>query len=150
VAGASNNIRECHKNEFHIIPKILESIQNNTSFKVFGNNYSTYDGTCIRDYVHVKDVALANLLCLEYLIDKNKSIILNIGSGKGTSILDLIQCFQQMGYEITYEFAESKNVDSPILIADISKAIEELNWNPVNSNISTIVQDCLKFQLNIP
>ncbi len=148
VAGASSTIGEKHKNEFHIIPKIIEAVTNDNLFFIFGDNYLTSDGTCIRDYVHVKDVALANLQCLEYLSNNNTSIIINVGSGKGHSILEIIQIVKSLNLPIKYCFTESKKGDPPILVADINQIKEKLNWTPKHSNIVNIINDYFNWYTN--
>ena len=99
---------------------------------IYGNNWPTIDGTGIRDYIHVMDLAHAHIRALDYLMkNKPKKIHLNIGTGRGTSVLELVRTFQEVNKcKIPYHFCEKRLGDVPILIADNKKAISLLGWEP--------------------
>tara|TARA_B100000900_G_scaffold389485_1_gene382408 strand:- start:732 stop:1676 length:945 start_codon:yes stop_codon:yes gene_type:complete len=126
VAGAGFGYGQT-KGATHLIARIME----NPEIKVFGSDYDTDDGTCVRDYVHVKDVARAHTLAVDCL---NKSSVcerVNIGSGSGYSVLDIINTVnEQTDINAIYTITEARAGDPAILVADISKAKELLNWEP--------------------
>ena len=98
--------------------------------KIFGNDYDTKDGTCIRDYIHVMDLASAHIKALNYL-EKSKSTTVNLSTGKGFSILDIIKITEKVtGQKIPYSFESKREGDSPILISTFSKAKKLLDWAP--------------------
>lgn len=148
AAGAhkSGLIGESHDPETHLIPTILESIKNSETFKIFGNDYLTPDGTCIRDYIHVDDLAEAHILSLNY-IKKNKGFsAFNLGNGKGFSVLDIIKaCKQISNSNINYEIQKKREGDPPKLVADITKAGNILQWKPRHSKIDKIISSAWKW-----
>jgi len=109
--------------------------------RVHSNNYLTFDGTCIRDYVHVKDVSKANILAIRYLLDSGTTDYFNISTGKGYSVLDLIKfgnaIFEQ---KVVYELVEARKGDTPITICNNHKAKIILGWMP-QFNIQDIIYD---------
>jgi len=133
AAGAmpQYGLGEQHEPETHIIPLIFRAAARKKPFSVFGGDYQTKDGSCIRDYVHVWDLAQAHWLAYEYLKNKNSSDCLNLGTGKGFSVKQLIETTQQK-CKITIEtvFTQKRPGDPPILIADPSKAKNKLGWEP--------------------
>lgn len=129
LAGAhpDGDIGENHEPETHLIPCILGNMSN---VKIFGDDYLTPDGTCIRDYVHVCDVADAHLNALEYL-EVNPSIVVNLGTGIGYSIMQIIEMIERyLGKKIDYEVTTRRDGDPAILVANISKAKRLLNYVP--------------------
>lgn len=137
LAGADPDLEmgECHDPETHLIPRIL---QNLNSFTIYGKNYDTPDGTCIRDYVHVSDVAEAHLLAADYL-SKNPSRIFNLGTGIGYSVQDVVNLIGKLTDEkITYSFGDRRPGDPPFLVADIKSASEVLQYRPKHDIISII------------
>ncbi|MBQ9245571.1 UDP-glucose 4-epimerase GalE [bacterium] len=137
VAGADNKVRvgEWHEPETHLIPNILKStFEKEKIFKIFGNDYDTPDGTCIRDYVNVEDLAQAHKLALEYLNKTNTSNVFNIGTEKGDSVKNIFDtCKEILGKEIPVEIAERRAGDTSILYADSKKAQTILNWKPIRT-----------------
>ncbi len=114
--------------------------------KVFGNDYSTEDGTCIRDYIHVVDVAQAHVKALEVLHTAENPLILNLGTGKGTSVLELISAFEQVSeLKVNWTFAEKRPGDVPAIYADPSKAQKILNWK-ANRTIFDAVRDAWNWE----
>ncbi len=117
----------------NIFPRILDvSLGIQKELKIFGNNWPTYDGTCVRDYLHVMDLAQAHIKTLEYLLSKKPQILnFNIGTGKGTSVLSLINEFQKVNkINIAFSYSNKREGDLPISIADNSLCKEILNWQP--------------------
>ena len=102
---------------------------------IFGNDWPTRDGTCIRDYIHVVDLAIGHLKALDYLLRNKPTLIdINLGSGKGTTVLELIKAYQKSNnLFLPYEFADRRPGDNPVTVADNKKAINILNWEPKRS-----------------
>jgi UDP-glucose 4-epimerase len=143
VAGALKTkegwLFESHDPETHLIPNILKSTSENP-IKVFGTDWPTHDGTCIRDYVHVVDLVEAHMLVLD-LLGKPGHKIYNLGSGTGYSVREVIQAANRATGKITpFVDAEKRPGDPAILIADISKVKSELGWEP-KRGISEMVAD---------
>lgn len=140
LAGADpeGDLGECHNPETHLIPTIFEKINN---FKIYGRDYNTHDGTCIRDYVHVSDVVDAHLLAIDYLDQEKNSECFNLGNGIGYSVLEIIKRIEEnLSLEVNYTFEERRNGDPDSLIADIEMARTELGYDPkhdINSIIKT-------------
>lgn len=126
----------------HYIPIIANVIKNDKTIEIFGNDYKTKDRTCIRDYIDVNDLANAHLLAINYLFNKNKSEILNIGSGKGYSNLEIIKLAEKIiNNKINYKISKNRrNGDPDILIANIEKIQEKLNWKK-EKNIINIIEN---------
>ena len=107
----------------------------------YGNDYSTKDGTGIRDYIHVSDLASAHLKAIHYLKDNNKNLILNLGTGEGHSVLDVIKRTEVIsGNNIKYEFQKRRKGDPDSVIADAKNAFSFLNWEPKSSDLDTIIK----------
>lgn len=151
AAGAdpSRGIGESHNPEPHLIPIILEAaLGKRKKVSVFGNDYNTADGTCIRDYIHVNDLADAHLKAIEYLRSGNRSDIFNLGTGKGNSVLEIIEKSKVITKkEIPFEFVERRAGDPTILVADNKKAGEVLQWSPLNS-IEEIIETAWRWHQN--
>lgn len=127
-ADPEGDFGEDHDPETHLIPVILKNLNN---FSVYGTDYETPDGTCIRDYVHVTDVAKAHLQAAYYLLNNNKSITLNLGNGKGYSVFEIISFIEKIvGKKVSYDVAPRRQGDPPSLVADISLAKNVLQFNP--------------------
>lgn len=134
AAGADfeGEIGESHNPEPHLIPIVLQTaLGKRENIKIFGDDYETPDGTCIRDYIHVYDLADAHLKALEYLEKGNKSDFFNLGTGDGNSVKELIDKAREItGKNIKAITAERRSGDPAILVADNKKAKEILGWNP--------------------
>jgi len=154
AAGAheSGKIGEDHKPETHLIPLILETaLGKREKIMIFGDDYKTEDGTCIRDYIHVMDLASAHLLALDRLIKGGESRIYNLGNGKGFSVKDVIETARRVtGREIKSEVAPRRAGDPAILIASSQKAIDELGWEPKFNSLETIIETAWKWHVNHP
>lgn len=145
AAGADPEclIGEHHEPETHIIPLILDAaIGRRPSIKIFGTDYPTKDGTCIRDYIHVSDLADAHLKAFEYLKNNGESVFLNLGTMNGVSIRELINVTKKVtGRDFSVEETDRRAGDPPELIGSMKKAQKLLNWKPVHSDIETIIRD---------
>ncbi|EKD56221.1 MAG: hypothetical protein ACD_58C00265G0004 [uncultured bacterium] len=144
AAGASSEseIGEDHSPETHIIPLIIQAaLGQRDEFKIFGNDYKTPDGTCVRDYIHVEDIAMAHLQGLRYLRQKNKSNIYNIGIGKGFSNLELVETVKKVSeVDFKVSYMPRREGDPDELVADSSRAREMLNWTPKYDTIESIIK----------
>ncbi|WP_373899220.1 UDP-glucose 4-epimerase GalE [Haloimpatiens sp. FM7315] len=152
AAGAhiSGKIGEDHNPESHLIPIILQvALGKREKIMIFGNDYPTKDGTCIRDYVHVSDLASAHLLALERLKKTGKSKIYNLGNGTGFSVKEVVDVAKKVtGVDIKVEKAPRRQGDPAILIASSLKAMEELNWNPKYNSLETIIDTAWRWHKN--
>ena len=144
AAGADKDMEvgECHVPETHLIPIILDvAAKIRPEIIVYGNDYATPDGTCIRDYIHVTDLAQAHLNALEYLIDDGNSISLNLGTGKGYSVNQIIDTVEKItGSKIVIKIGSRREGDPPELVANSSNAKKLLKWQPTNSDLNEIIQ----------
>jgi UDP-glucose 4-epimerase len=143
ACGADLNLQagELRKNETHLIPLVFNSILKNKVFHIFGNDYNTYDGTCIRDYIHVNDIARAHFKSLKLLDRSNKSEFFNLGTGKGLSVLQVIKLIEKLTKKkIKYVFKNRRYGDPQKLVADSSKIKKELNFEYKYSNPQIIIQ----------
>jgi UDP-glucose 4-epimerase len=134
LAGADpdGEMGECHEPETHLIPLMFKSL-NNEEFIIYGNDYQTVDGTCVRDYVHVSDVAQAHVLADEYLQRKgnNQPRLLNLGTGKGYTVLQVIEAAkQELNVPIQYKIGKRREGDPRRLVANSDAAKEYLNFKP--------------------
>lgn len=144
VAGAleDGSIGEDHSPETHLIPLILQvPLKKREHITVFGDDYPTEDGTCIRDYIHVLDLADAHIKALNYLRAGNESNIFNLGNGKGFSVKEMIDATKDAtGEEINVVLGERRAGDPAILIASSEKAHNLLNWEPKYTNVKDIIK----------
>lgn len=144
AAGANTDagIGEDHSPESHLIPLVLKTALGQRShISVFGTDYPTEDGTCVRDYIHVRDLAEAHLLALEYLERTDRSDIFNLGSGKGYSVQEIIETARRVtGREIPAKAEARRAGDPSVLIASNRKAAEILGWTPKRS-LEEIIAD---------
>lgn len=148
AAGATpeHNLGERHDPEFHIIPLLIEAALERRTFKLYGTDYDTPDGTCIRDYIHVSDLAHAHVLALEYLIQKNDSFTANVGTGKGYSVLEVMKAVQNViGFDIPIEEHSRRIGDAPILYAGTSTAMHYLTWQAHDSTLEKMVSSAYHF-----
>ncbi len=144
AAGAdpSGQIGEKHNPETHLIPIILKSVAFNQSkiLKVFGADYPTKDGSCIRDYIHVNDIAEAHLLAATYLDNEKGAHVFNLGNGHGYSVFNILDAVSQvLGRPLNYEICNRRIGDPSVLVADATAAIEKLGWKPHFTNIEETI-----------
>ena len=132
VAGSYKGIGERHATETHLIPNMLRATSSNP-LKVFGTDYQTSDGTCVRDYVHIEDLANAHLGALRLTTPSEHSII-NLGSGVGYSVLEVIHAAEEtLERDVPHIFAPRRDGDPAVLVASIEKALQRLAWQPTRS-----------------
>jgi UDP-glucose 4-epimerase len=133
----------------HLVPYITETaIGKRKELKVFGSDYDTRDGSCIRDYIHVLDIAKAHILAVQHLIDgKTKGFdVINLGSGNGSTVLEMINAFERAtGIAIAYSLAPPRAGDVPAVYANIAKAQRVLNWTPEKS-LEDMLRDAWNFE----
>jgi UDP-glucose 4-epimerase len=148
VAGASTRFGEHHRTETHLIPRVLQvALGQAACVEIFGSDYPTPDGTCIRDYIHVRDLAQAHILALS----ASKSDTYNLGTGGGTSVKEVIDtCREITGHEIPVEEKPRRPGDPPRLVAASDKAREQLGWKPEFQNISAIVESAWNWHKKHP
>lgn len=148
AAGADpdGEIGEDHWPETHLIPNIIFSILHKQQMQIYGDDYDTYDGTCVRDYVHVSDLAEAHRLALERLLSGKESDCYNLGNGCGFSVLDVIQTVSEVTEKkVEYEVLSRREGDPPVLVADSRKAYTELGWEPEYKKLDNIVETAWKW-----
>ena len=135
-------IGEWHEPETHLIPLVLQAaLDEKKAISIFGTDYETKDGTCIRDYIHVCDLADAHILALERLFSGEASCVFNLGNGRGYSVREVIDCARAVtGREIAVQEAPRRPGDSPSLVGDAGKALHELGWKPRFSELDAIVR----------
>jgi len=149
AAGADPDceIGEMHDPETHLIPLILDAASSKREdIKIFGTDYDTPDGTCIRDYIHVTDLADAHILALEYLQKGGKSDFFNLGNGNGFSVKEVVETARKItGKPIKEVEVERRHGDPPVLIGSSKKAMEILNWKPKYYDLSRIIETAWKW-----
>jgi len=154
AAGAheSGKIGEDHRPETHLIPIVLQTALGQRShISVFGEDYPTEDGTCIRDYLHVSDLADAHLRAIDYLKNGGESDVFNLGSGSGFSVREIIETARKVtGKEIPVKTEPRRAGDPATLIASSKKAREVLGWTPARENIETIIASAWNWHQSRP
>lgn len=141
ASGASPDRGERHEPETHLIPLVLQTAQKKLDHvTVFGDDYPTHDGTCVRDYIHVSDLADAHARALGYLRNEGLSTAINLGNGAGYSVLEVIHAAREITrQDIPMEVEGRRAGDPSHLVADSSKARSVLGWHPQHAELSTII-----------
>ncbi|MFD0826189.1 UDP-glucose 4-epimerase GalE [Neobacillus sp. M.A.Huq-85] len=154
VAGARGDgqIGEDHNPETHLIPVVLEAaLGKRTAVTVFGEDYDTADGTCVRDYIHVEDLIAAHLLALKLLRNGGESNVFNLGSSQGFSVKEIIETAKEVtGIELPVVMGERRSGDPSTLIASSEKAKQILGWNPTRTSIREIIRDAWNWHQHHP
>jgi UDP-glucose 4-epimerase len=148
VAGATEGYGEHHEPESHLIPLILDvALGRRESIKIFGHDYPTPDGTCVRDYIHVEDLAQAHLLALNALGEPSrKQMIYNIGNGHGFTVLQVIESARRVtGHAIPVELCPRRPGDPAVLVASSAAIMRDLGWQPKHSQLDKIVASAWKW-----
>lgn len=144
AAGADpdGQLGERHEPETHLIPLILQASSGaRENIRVFGRDYGTSDGTCIRDYIHVVDLCSAHLLSLEKILNDKESYSFNLGNGNGFSVNEVIETAKRVtGIEIKAVEDKRREGDPAVLVADATLAKEKLGWNPMYNDLSNIIE----------
>ncbi|HMA76217.1 MAG TPA: UDP-glucose 4-epimerase GalE [Candidatus Krumholzibacteriaceae bacterium] len=151
AAGATELHGEDHNPESHLIPLVLDVVEGKREeLIVFGDDYPTEDGTCIRDYIHVKDLATAHLLGLEKL-SEGYSGALNLGGGRGVSVLEIVKAVSKVtGKKVNYTVGARRRGDPVSLVASSERAYSVLGWKRVFSEIENIIEDASNWRKNFP
>lgn len=141
-AHPNGKIGEAHTTETHLIPLILQVPNGQReAISIYGDDYNTKDGTCVRDYIHVCDLARAHILALEYLMNGGKSDVFNLGNGVGFTVKEVIEAAKRVtGQDIKIEIAPRREGDPAVLIASSEKAREILKWKPEYTDIDKIIE----------
>ncbi len=150
AAGATleYGLGECHNPETHVIPLLLRAARNGVPFSIYGADYDTSDGTCVRDYVHVHDIARAHAQALEYLLHKGSSEICNLGTGKGYSVYELIDAVRRVsGCSVATKIVARRAGDVATLVANAAQARSVLKWQTQRSDLDTIMRDAWMWEM---
>jgi len=141
-ADSEGEIGELHEPETHLVPLVLQTaLAQRPHIDIYGTDYPTADGTAIRDYIHVEDLAEAHLRALEHLCAGGESMALNLGTGRGYSVREVIAMAESVcGRAISWREAARRPGDPPVLVADSSRAAESLGWQPQRSDLRTIIR----------
>ncbi len=149
VAGAwpDGSLGEAHDPETHLVPRVLEAMATGeTRFEVFGDDYDTPDGTCVRDFIHVLDLAEAHLLGLERLAADGAGGVFNLGTGSGYSNLEVVRaCAEVTGAEVEIVFGPRRPGDPAVLVASAERVREVLGWQPARGALSTMIADAWRW-----
>lgn len=151
AAGAlpEHGLGEYHKPETHVLPLLLRAAHEQKPFYIFGTNYPTPDGTCVRDYLHVLDIGAAHLRALEYLVAGNPSACFNLGTGTGFSIRQLIATVEKItGTTVNVIEAPMRTGDPAVLVADPSRAHAVLQWQPEHSDLENILRSAHQYHFS--
>lgn len=151
-ADAEGDIGEDHDPETHLIPLVLQAAAGKRKeLTVFGDDYPTRDGTCVRDYIHVNDLASAHLLALDALEAGEESRAYNLGNGKGFTVLEVIQTVERVtGLKVPYKIGDRRPGDPPSLVADSSGIMRELGYAPRYAALEAIIETAWRFSRNNP
>ena len=150
-AGTQSGLGEDHRPESHLIPRVIQAAMGKCNeIKIYGTNYPTPDGTCIRDYIHIDDLCRAHLLTLDKLQSQSE-LIYNLGNGNGYSVrqvIEAVKCVSGKNFNVTE--AERRDGDAPVLTSDASKAKKELGWKPELPELETMVETAWKWHNKFP
>ena len=151
-AHPNGKIGEAHNPETHLIPLVLQVPNGKREYiSVFGNDYDTKDGTCVRDYIHVNDLSQAHILAMEYLSKGGESNIFNLGNGVGFTVKEVIETARKVtNHTIPIREEERRAGDPSVLIASSEKARKVLGWKPQYADLETIISTAWKWHVNHP
>jgi UDP-glucose 4-epimerase len=151
AAGATRDLGEDHRPETHLLPRLLAAASDpKVSFEIYGDDYPTSDGTCVRDYVHVVDIARAHILALRFL-PKLGLRIYNVGLGKGYSIQAVVKAVEEtVGRQLGVRVGKRRAGDPAVLVASARKLNRELNWVPRHSGLDTIIRSAWAWKQKHP
>jgi len=149
VAGSSSSgkIGEIQKSHGHLFKNIaIQSLKKNPVINIYGKNYNTKDGTCVRDYMHISDLADVHIKSMNFLKKNNKSIVLNCGYGKGYSVLDIVKVFKKINKKTVIKFQKRRLGDIDKVYANTTKLNKVLKWNPKYNNIFKILKSSITWE----
>jgi UDP-glucose 4-epimerase len=146
-ADTSGDIGESHEPETHLIPNILRAaLGKGGQLKIFGDDYPTRDGTCVRDYVHVNDLATAHLRAVEFMSAHDGAHVFNLGNGQGFTVLEIIAAAERvLGGPIAFARAPRRPGDPPVLVASSKRAREQLGWSPAFTDMEEIIETACRW-----
>jgi UDP-glucose 4-epimerase len=153
-AEPSANLGEQHEPETHLIPLLLRAIVTGEPIQIFGDDYPTSDGTCVRDYIHVADLADAHIAALKYLLggpskpssEEVRSAAFNVGTGSGHTVMEVLRAVESVtGRKVPYRIAPRRDGDAAELVADSGKLQRTLRWKPRRSSLTELVSDSWTF-----
>lgn len=151
AGGAFDTYGENHHPESHLIPLLLDSAIKGSPLKVYGNDYDTKDGSCIRDYIHVRDLAEAHILAAYYLYEGGTIDHFNLGTGDGFTVLEVIRTAEKIiERHIPYEVTRRREGDSAILVASPEKAEHVLGWGKQRAGLEEIIESAWEWKLKFP
>ena len=146
-ADPEGRLGEEHEPETHLIPLLFRAILTGQPVTIFGEDYPTPDGTCIRDYIHVTDLARAHILALEWLTEGGGSDSFNVGNGSGYSVREVVRAVEEVtGQKVPYVAGPRREGDPPKLVADSNKLRRTLQWTPRHSDLRDIVSTAWNFE----
>ena len=141
-ADPGAGLGEAHNPETHLIPLLFKAVATGEPIQIFGDDYPTPDGTCIRDYIHVSDLATAHLAALDHLLAGGASAAFNVGTGAGLTVLEVLRAVEKVtGKSVPHKIAPRREGDPTELVADSTKLRKTLGWEPRHSGIEEIVRD---------
>jgi UDP-glucose-4-epimerase GalE len=145
-ADPEGRLGEEHEPETHLIPLLLRAVQTGKPMTIFGHDYPTPDGTCIRDYIHVNDLAQAHILAVKYLLGGGASQAFNVGTGTGHTVTEVVRAVEEVtGQKVPYTVGARREGDPPALVAASDKLREKLGWKPQYTELREIVQHAWNF-----
>jgi UDP-glucose 4-epimerase len=145
-AEPAAQLGERHDPETHLIPLLFRAAKTGEPIEIFGDDYPTPDGTCVRDYIHVGDLASAHLVALDHLLAGGASSQFNVGTGSGHTVLEVLRAVEEIsGRKVPYKIAPRRDGDSPSLVANSQKLQQTLPWKPQRSDLKQIVRDAWDF-----
>jgi UDP-glucose 4-epimerase len=145
-AEPGSGLGEEHDPETHLIPLLLDAVRTGQPVTIFGDDYATPDGTCIRDYIHVSDLAEAHILALGHLLGGGPSEVFNVGTGAGHSVLEVVRAVEQVtGSAVPRVTGPRRAGDPPVLVADSGKLRRVLGWSPRYTDLPEIVATAFEF-----
>jgi UDP-glucose 4-epimerase len=155
VAGATSEIGEDHDPETHLIPNVLKAAEGGPPLTVFGDDYPTPDGTCVRDYIHVSDLADAHLLALEATAPgdarTDRALVYNLGNGDGFSVREVLDATARLtGGDVPHAIGSRREGDPPVLVASAQRAAEVLGWRPKRPSLDEIIGSALEWRRRNP
>jgi len=155
VAGATDELGEDHDPETHLIPNVLKAAEGGPELTVFGEDYPTPDGTCVRDYIHVADLADAHLLALEATAPTdartNEALVCNLGSGGGFSVREVVNTTAALvGHEVPHTIGPRRDGDPPVLVASSDRATQVLGWRARRPSLDEIIGSALEWRRRNP
>lgn len=146
-ADIQSGCGECHRPETHLVPLAIQAALDQVPFQIYGSDFDTPDGTAIRDFIHVRDLASAHIRALDYLLAGGGNTDFNLGTGTGHSVREVLSCVEQMSNRsVAVKISPRRLGDPPALICDASKAAKLLNWQSQYSNLERIVSDAIAWE----